>query len=134
MLGLYILKKIANGRTLSVLALYTRAILKRFELFWGPFFVAEERPHCSEAAWGPEWRAKVEELSLRGMTFRSLLEFFREDLRRMPGGYKPKVHRTRDVVRQVIIPLTSEEECASRFPSSTLLPFFFLGSLIKAEP
>ncbi|CAE6970143.1 BMY1 [Symbiodinium sp. KB8] len=69
-------------------------------------------PHSNEAAWGPEWRAKVEELSLRGMTLRSLLGFFREDLRRMPGGYKPKVHRTRDVVRQVIIPLTSEEECA----------------------
>ena len=43
---------------------------------------------------------------------RSLLEFFREHLRRMPGGYKPNVHRTRDVVRQVIIPLTFEEKCA----------------------
>ena len=63
--------------------------------------------------WSPTWRAKVEELSLRGMTLRSLLCFYQEMLLPMPGWkYTPKDHKTRDVVRRAIIPLTSREESA----------------------
>ena len=59
------------------------------------------------------WTRKVEELSMRGMTLRSLLQFYQENLRSMPDWkYSPREHKTRDVVRRVIIPLTSSEECA----------------------
>ncbi|CAE7409902.1 unnamed protein product [Symbiodinium pilosum] len=63
--------------------------------------------------WSPDWQAKVEELSLRGMTLRSLLQFYHEDLPSVQDWmYVPKEHRTRDVVRRVIIPFTSKEETA----------------------
>ncbi|CAK9023133.1 Beta-amylase [Durusdinium trenchii] len=66
-----------------------------------------------ETAWSPTWKAKIEELSLRGMTLRSLLHFYQEHLPSMPDWtYTPKHHKTRDVVRRVIIPLTSQEELA----------------------
>ena len=59
------------------------------------------------------WTRKVEELSMRGMTLRSLLQFYQENLPSMPDWtYFPKEHKTRDVVRRAIIPLTSREECA----------------------
>ena len=59
------------------------------------------------------WTRKVEELSMRGMTLRSLLQFYQENLPSMPDWkYVPKEHKTRDVVRRAIIPLTSREECA----------------------
>ena len=59
------------------------------------------------------WTRKVEELSMRGMTLRSLLQFYQENLPSMPDWkYAPKEHKTRDVVRRAIIPLTSREECA----------------------
>ena len=59
------------------------------------------------------WTRKVEELSMRGMTLRSLLQFYQENLPSMPDWkYAPKEHKTRDVVRRAIIPLTSSEECA----------------------
>ncbi|CAE7315036.1 BMY1 [Symbiodinium sp. CCMP2592] len=64
-----------------------------------------------EKAWDPAWKAKVEELSLRGMTLRSLFHFYEAELRSMPDWtYAPKEHKTRDVVRRVIIPLTSSQE------------------------
>ena len=66
-----------------------------------------------ERGWSPTWREKVEELSLRGMTLRSLLRFYQEELLPMPGWkYVPKEHKTKDVVRRAIIPLTSREESA----------------------
>ena len=47
------------------------------------------------------------------MTLRSLLQFYQEKLRSMPDWtYVPNEHKTRDVVRRAIIPLTSQEECA----------------------
>ena len=59
------------------------------------------------------WTRKVEELSMRGMTLRSLLTFYQENLPSMPDWkYAPREHKTRDVVRRAIIPLTSREECA----------------------
>ena len=65
------------------------------------------------ADWSPSWEAKVEELSLRGMTLNSLLRFYQEDLPSIPDWiYMPREHLTRDVVRRAIIPLTSREESA----------------------
>ena len=59
------------------------------------------------------WTSKVKELSMRGMTLRSLLTFYQENLPSMPDWkYAPREHKTRDVVRRAIIPLTSSEECA----------------------
>ena len=70
-------------------------------------------PLEQERDWSPMWKAKVEELSLRGMTLRSLLCFYQEMLLPMPGwNYAPSDHKTRDVVRRAIIPLTSREESA----------------------
>ena len=58
-----------------------------------------------------EGSRKVEELALRGMTLSSLLQFYQEDLVTMPDWrYSPKDHKTTDVVRGAIIPLTCEEE------------------------
>ena len=63
--------------------------------------------------WSPAWQAKVAELSLRGMTLNSLLRFYQEDIPSIPDwSYSPNSHLTRDVVRRVIIPLTSFEESA----------------------
>ncbi|CAE7730078.1 unnamed protein product [Symbiodinium sp. CCMP2456] len=68
---------------------------------------------AEETEWTPAWKAKVEELSLRGMTLRSLLQFYQENLPTMPDWtYAPAEHKTRDVVRRAIIPLTSKEESA----------------------
>ena len=59
------------------------------------------------------WTRKVEELSMRGMTLRSLLQFYQENLPSMPDWkYAPREHKTRDVVRRAIIPSTSREECS----------------------
>lgn len=59
------------------------------------------------------WTRKMEELSMRGMTLRSLLQFYQENLPSMPDWkYVPKEHKTKDVVRRAIIPLTRQEECA----------------------
>eukprot|EP00438_Fugacium_kawagutii_P019116 Skav204379 [mRNA] locus=scaffold4897:143966:157568:- [translate_table: standard] len=70
-------------------------------------------PPEQAGVWSPTWRAKVEELSLRGMTLRNLLLFYDDELPSMPGWkFAPKEHRTRDVVRRAIIPLTSREESA----------------------
>jgi len=66
----------------------------------------------SKDEWSPSWLAKVEELSLRGMTLRSLLHFYQDQLPYVDWQYVPSMHKTRDVVRRAIIPLTSEEECA----------------------
>ena len=69
--------------------------------------------------WSPGWKAKVEELSLRGMTLRSLFHFYQESLPSIPDWrYVPEDHKTRDVVRRAIIPLTSGEECS--YAASTL--------------
>ena len=63
--------------------------------------------------WSPAWTSKVDELSLRGMTLGSLLDFYQWNLALAPDWtYVPKAHKTRDVVRRVIIPLTSSEESA----------------------
>ncbi|CAE7246064.1 BMY1 [Symbiodinium sp. CCMP2456] len=81
-----------------------------------PSAVADEhdpKTLAVESEWGPEWKAKVEELSLRGMTLCSLLDFYQEHLCAMPDWqYVPAEHKTRDVVRRSIIPLTSTGECA----------------------
>ncbi|CAL1172006.1 unnamed protein product [Cladocopium goreaui] len=61
----------------------------------------------------PKWAQKMEELSLRGMTLRCFQQFYQIQLHMVQGWkYAPEEHKTRDVVRRVIIPLTSSEECA----------------------
>ena len=70
---------------------------------------AKPRAAPDDMAWSPAWKAKVEELSLRGMTLRSLLHFYQEDLLSIQDW---RAHKTRDVVRRAIIPLTSVEESA----------------------
>ena len=74
----------------------------------------QSRPaQMKDTDWSSTWKAKVEELSLRGMTLRSLLHFYQVDLPAIPDWrYAAKDHKTRDVVRRVIIPLTSREECS----------------------
>ncbi|CAE7359340.1 BMY1, partial [Symbiodinium pilosum] len=68
---------------------------------------------AKETDWNPAWKGKVEELSLRGMTLRSLLRFYQDDLPSIRDWqYAPKQHKTRDVARRAIIPLTSNEEAA----------------------
>jgi len=69
--------------------------------------------HDPRTEWGSEWKQKVAELSLRGITFRSLLDFYQEHLYAMPDWkYVPAEHKTRDVVRRAIIPLTRSSESA----------------------
>ncbi|CAE7552336.1 BMY1 [Symbiodinium natans] len=66
---------------------------------------------AKEPDWSPLWKEKVEELALRGITLRSDLLFCQRELFSMPGWqYVPCEHKTRDVVRRAIIPLTSKEE------------------------
>ena len=73
--------------------------------------ICSKKPKAVPAdTWSPAWRAKVEELSMRGMTLRSLLCFYQEDLPSLGWRYSPKEHKTRDVVRGSIIPLTGREE------------------------
>eukprot|EP00439_Symbiodinium_sp_Y106_P011615 s1234_g1.t1 len=68
---------------------------------------------ATRTAQSPGWKAKVEELSRRGMTLRSLLRFYQEDIRcNLDWCYAPIHHKTKDVVRRVIIPVTSAEECS----------------------
>ena len=74
---------------------------------------AEHRRNQQTSHEDVNWTRKVEELSMRGMTLRSLLTFYQENLPSMPDWkYAPREHKTRDVVRRAIIPLTSSEECA----------------------
>ena len=74
---------------------------------------------AKETAWSPAWEAKVEELSLRGMTLRSLFRFYQDELPSVRNwSYVPREHKTRDVVRRVIIPLTRREE--SSYAASAL--------------
>ncbi|CAK9045669.1 unnamed protein product [Durusdinium trenchii] len=63
-----------------------------------------------QGEWDRAWKEKVEELSMRGITLNSLLKFYEEDLLLFDGWqYAPGKHRTRDVVRRVIIPVTAGE-------------------------
>lgn len=73
----------------------------------------QSRPaQVKDTDWSPTWKAKVEDLSLRGMTLRSLLHFYQDLPAIQDWRYAAKDHKTRDVVRRVIIPLTSREECS----------------------
>ena len=49
-------------------------------------------------------------MSKRGITLNGLLKFYEEDLRLLEWQYQPDEHRTRDVVRRAIIPLTAGEK------------------------
>ena len=74
---------------------------------------SEQSPHEATSHQDPDWTKKVEELSLRGMTLRSFLHFYEAKLPSMPDwNYVPEEHKTKDVVRRVIIPLTSQDESA----------------------
>eukprot|EP00928_Gymnodinium_smaydae_P015608 TRINITY_DN15782_c0_g1_i2.p1 TRINITY_DN15782_c0_g1~~TRINITY_DN15782_c0_g1_i2.p1 ORF type:complete len:765 (-),score=112.16 TRINITY_DN15782_c0_g1_i2:121-2415(-) len=58
-----------------------------------------------------DWNAKVRELAARGFTLRDLLRFYRRlnDKDVMPH-FDPESHRTVDVVRQAIIPLSKRKQ------------------------
>lgn len=51
------------------------------------------------------WDAKTEELARRGVTLRALLDFYSSLPGRMPH-FDPEKHKTTDIVRQVIIPMS----------------------------
>ena len=70
------------------------------------------KPLEPSSTWSPAWRAKVEELSMRGMTLNSLLLFHHGLTSMEDWTYVPECHKTRDVVRRAIIPMTSSEGCA----------------------
>ena len=69
---------------------------------------------CSEdeaAEWRvghEEWDNKVEDLAERGITLRALLDFYSQLPRSMPH-FDPRKHKTADVVRQAIIPISREK-------------------------
>lgn len=66
---------------------------------------------CRSAACRSWWR-KARELASRGFTLEALLHFYKRlGVDCMPH-YTASVHTTRDVVRQAIIPLSSEGACA----------------------
>ncbi|CAE7305695.1 mycA [Symbiodinium necroappetens] len=60
----------------------------------------------------PEWQAKVEQLSMRGITAQALLNFYKSLGGRLMPHYQAGQHTTSDVVRQAIIPHTREGRCA----------------------
>ncbi|CAE8681313.1 unnamed protein product, partial [Polarella glacialis] len=60
----------------------------------------------SELVVDRKWHAKVSELAERGFTLESLLSFYKRLGTDYMLHYKPDVHRTSDVVRQAIIPLS----------------------------
>lgn len=66
--------------------------------------------------WGldadPRWRAKVVELSKRGLTLEALLRFYRGLGCDYMPNYQPSRHTTKDVVRSAIIPLSEAERCS----------------------
>ncbi|CAE8619932.1 unnamed protein product [Polarella glacialis] len=63
-------------------------------------------PGNSESVVDRKWHAKVSELAERGFTLESLLSFYKRLGTDYMLHYKPDVHRTSDVVRQAIIPLS----------------------------
>ena len=67
-------------------------------------------------AWRPcpheGWRHKVVELGDRGFTLEALLIFYARDLRRQMPNFDPARHRTSDVVRLAIIPLSIHAKTA----------------------
>lgn len=60
----------------------------------------------------PRWRAKVMELSKRGVTLEALLRFYRGLGCDYMPNYQPSRHTTKDVVRSAIIPLSEAERCS----------------------
>ncbi|CAE7405726.1 mycA, partial [Symbiodinium necroappetens] len=58
------------------------------------------------------WHAKVAELSMRGITARELLEFYKQLGSGTMPHYSAGMHTTGDVVRQAIIPITRSGRCS----------------------
>eukprot|EP00931_Biecheleriopsis_adriatica_P117426 TRINITY_DN9294_c0_g1_i1.p1 TRINITY_DN9294_c0_g1~~TRINITY_DN9294_c0_g1_i1.p1 ORF type:complete len:623 (-),score=110.88 TRINITY_DN9294_c0_g1_i1:46-1914(-) len=58
------------------------------------------------------WRTKVEEMAHRGFSLRKLLDFYRGLGRDYMLHWNPDIHTTNDVVRQAIIPLSADKQCA----------------------
>lgn len=58
------------------------------------------------------WAEQVEDLANRGVTLRCILIFWRGLGKQYMLHFKASLHTTTDVVRQAVIPLTSEEKCA----------------------
>ena len=70
------------------------------------------------------------------MTLRALLHFYYEDLPTMPDWqYAPQEHRTRDVVRRVIIPLTCRDESSyAAWLNFAAMFSFTVSSGVKVKP
>ena len=66
----------------------------------------------SKSAMELEWRKKVTDLSRRGITAQSLLNFYKKLGDSLMPHYHSSRHTTTDVVRQAIIPATREQRCA----------------------
>lgn len=60
---------------------------------------------------GTPWQLKVEELAGRAISLEALLTFY-ADLPATMSHFRSGVHRTLDVVRQAIIPLTRQDACS----------------------
>lgn len=58
-----------------------------------------------------EWDGKVEDLAHRGITLKALLDFYSQLRQTMPH-FDPAQHKTADVVRQAIIPMSQEQSCS----------------------
>jgi len=63
---------------------------------------------CEHKGWGD----KVKELATRGFTLNALMKFYRFDLPWQMPNFDPSMHRTTDVVRCAIIPLSREKRTA----------------------
>jgi len=59
-----------------------------------------------------QWQNKVKELAGRGFTLKALLSFYRQLGGETMPHYRPDIHTTNDVVRQAIIPLSSDSQKA----------------------
>jgi len=59
-----------------------------------------------------EWDAKVQELASRGFSLRCLLSFYKRLGKEYMPHFDPERHTTKDVVRQTIIPLSRDKQCA----------------------
>lgn len=70
-------------------------------------FCSEWQP-CEDSA----WQGTVEELAHRGFTIEALLRFYRDDLPSQMPDFDSARHRTTDVVRRAIIPLSRKARTA----------------------
>lgn len=75
----------------------------------------------------PEWQMKVEELASRGVRLRSLLRFYKGLGKSYMLNFNPRKHKTTDVVRAVIIPMSKDKgSCALVLEGGPRRPHFMV--------